>query len=88
MTYGEAYIAEQQSLTMEKGIWLKTVVIRNKAKRLPRAEAGKYYNTKLFAYWLDRLDDSYSIAKKKAVLNYLMFNKPKEKIKFKEKTNG
>ena len=85
MTYGEAHIAEQRSLIMRNGVWVKTLFVENKAKRLSKVEAGKYYNTKLFAYWLDRLDDKYSISKKKDILNYLMFNEPNEKISFKEK---
>ncbi|MCD6433301.1 MAG: hypothetical protein J7L21_04595 [Sulfurimonas sp.] len=64
MTYGEAHIAELNSICLVDGIWKKTLHIENKPKPMNRKDAARYYNIKLFAYWMDQLDDRISIIKK------------------------
>lgn len=56
MTYGEAHIAEKNSLKLKKGMWQQTLFIRDKAQPMKKEEACRYYNTKLFDYWLDTLN--------------------------------
>jgi len=56
MTYGEAYITEQFSLTLEQGKWKQTVYIQNKAAQMQREDAAKYYNKKFFNYWVEHLE--------------------------------
>ena len=56
MTYGEAHIAEQMSLTLIKGEFTQTVHIDNKPKPMTSEDAGLYYNTKFYNYWLDTLN--------------------------------
>ena len=83
MTHGEAWyqkkllIAESHGLDDNEGI-------KGIPKPLPRKEAGKYYNTKLFAYWMDKLDDRLSIKRKKQLISALMFGHTDRYKHFKE----
>lgn len=88
MTYGEAHIAEQHSLVMEDGVWIKKVRIASKPKPMSRkldgkggSEAGRYYNTKMFAFWMDFLDEKLSLAHKQQIISLFMFgNTDKHKL--------
>ena len=74
MTYGEAHIAEQDSVMMIKGEFKKTLHVANIPKRMPRDKAVKYYNKKLFDYWLKHASNKkYSLTSNIKRLNYLMF---------------
>jgi len=56
MTYGEAHVAEQLSMTLEKGEWKQTLQIKNKPEPMKREDAAKYYNKKFFNYWVEHLE--------------------------------
>lgn len=84
MTYGEAHIAEQWSMELVEGEWQQTVHISKKQKPMSREDAAKYYNTKLFAYWMDQLDDRLSILRKKQIISALMFGHVDKYKQFKE----
>ncbi|MFT5661777.1 MAG: hypothetical protein ACI9TV_002424 [Sulfurimonas sp.] len=58
MPYGEAHVAEQHSLHLKNAVWKQNIQIHPKPKRMNREDAAKYYNVKLFTYWLNQLDDS------------------------------
>jgi ribosomal protein L24 len=84
MTYGEASVAEQDSMTLVNGVWVQTVHIKNKPKPMSKPEAIKYYNIKLFAYWMDKLDDRLSIHRKKQLISAFMFGHTDRYKNFKE----
>jgi hypothetical protein len=75
-TYGEAHIAEQHSMVLKNGEWTQTVHIQNKPKRLPRDKAGKYYNKKLFEYWMNQMEVKKTKKAKAKRLKFLMFWSP------------
>ena len=80
MTYGEAHVAEMQSLTLVKGVWKKTLNILNKPEKMPKDKAAKYYNKKFYKYWLTKMSKRHSLALSKKKLNYLMFRDTKERL--------
>ena len=58
MTYGEAHVAELNSIQLVAGEWKQTLHITGKPRKpMSRSDAVLYYNTKLFGYWLDVLND-------------------------------
>lgn len=56
MTYGEAHVAEQESLELVDGVFAQTIHIKDKAKQMSREDATRYYNTKFYKHWLDILN--------------------------------
>lgn len=85
MTYGEAHRAEIDSMELIDGKFVKTVHIDEKPKPMSRKDAAMYYNTKLFAYWMDQLDDKLSILRKKQIVSLFMFGHTDRHKLFKEK---
>lgn len=53
-----------------------------------RAEVAQEYNTKLFAYWMDQLDDSLSIMRKKQIISLFMFGHTDRHELFKNKESA
>jgi hypothetical protein len=51
MTYGECCIAEQDSMILRDGEWVKTVHILKKPQRMVREDADKYYTNKIRDYF-------------------------------------
>ena len=85
MTYGEACIAEKESIELVNGEWIQTVFIKNKAKPMSRKDAARYTNVKLFAYWMNQLDDNLSLLRKKQIVSLYMFGHTDRHKLFKEK---
>ncbi|MFK5937700.1 MAG: hypothetical protein QM497_04795 [Sulfurimonas sp.] len=73
LTYGEACIKEKESLELVKGKWTQKFHIHKKQSRMSRKDAGRYYNTKLFAYWMSLLNDDLSILRKSQIISLFMF---------------
>jgi len=65
MTYGEAHIAEQDSVVLKKGKFVQEVKITNKPKPMSKDDAVAYYNTKLYYYWVGLLNEESPKGKKK-----------------------
>ena len=88
MTYGEAHVAEQLSITLEKGMWKKTLNIKDKPDRMSRKDAAKYYNKKLFDHWVNdyAYDDRVSIMMRKSIVSSLMFGHKDRYKEFEEST--
>jgi len=86
VTYGEAHIEEQWSMELVEGEWKQTVYIQNKPQPMVHKDAVKYYNTKLFAYWMDQLDDRLTLSHKKQIVSALMFGHIDKYKLFKEGT--
>jgi len=57
LTYGEAHVAELDSIKLIKGEFVKTLHISYKPVPMNRTDAGVYYNTKLYKYWLGLLNE-------------------------------
>jgi len=87
MTYGEAHRAELDSMELVNGEFVKTVYIADKPKPMCRKDAVAHYNTKLFAYWMDQLDDRLSILRKKQIIAALMFGHVDKHKLFEENKN-
>ena len=85
MTYGEAHEAEGRSIVLENGKWVKTLYIPNKAEPMKHDDAVKYYNKKLFDYWLTKLDDRLSTCRKSQLLSALMYGHVDNYKKYEEK---
>jgi len=83
MTHGEAWFLRKQN-TQLNDFDNKRKRKENLPQAMPRAEAGKYYNTKFYAYWMDEIDDRFTIAEKKSIVGNLMFRKNNYKKIFKE----
>jgi len=47
----------------------------NLPKKMTREEAGKYYNDKLFDYWLTQMSNGISKKRKTSALKYLIYRK-------------
>jgi len=75
-TYGEACIAEQDSIVLNNGVWTQKLHVYNKPKRLPKDKAGKYYNKKLFDYWMEQMEVKRTKKIKEKRLKFLMFWSP------------
>ena len=73
MTYGEEWFARKQAVLKNPKLDCETLTDKTLPPRMSREEAGRYYNTKLFAYWMDRLDDNLSIYRKKQIISLFMF---------------
>jgi len=73
LTYGEACIEEQFSMRMVNGEAVPSIEHKNKPKRMKREDAAKYYNKKLFDYWINQLDDNLSELRKKQIISLFMF---------------
>ncbi len=84
MTHGEAWFIQYQSEVMIDGVFVPTIEIEI-PKPMSRSEAARYYNTKLFAYWMDCLDDSIPIMQKAEAISRMMFRDPNKHEMFKEK---
>ena len=56
LTYGEAHVAEIDSMQLVKGEFKKTLHIQDKPEPMNRYDAVRYYNTKLYLYWKEQLD--------------------------------
>jgi len=86
MTYGEAHVAEQMSLELVDGIFVKTLHIDNKPKPLPPDEAYRYYNIKLFNHWINDYDynKKASLKQKKELISAFMFGHKDAYKKYKE----
>lgn len=76
MTYGEACIKEQQSMELKNGKWEKTIYIDNKPRPMSKEDAGIYYNTKLFNYWIKHISDEIPKSKRENYLKMRMFGRP------------
>ena len=72
MTHGEAWYKTKQ-LEGEGKMKDDYTPPSKLPKPMQREDAAKYYNTKLFAYWMDQLDDRLSIHKKAQIVSALMF---------------
>lgn len=73
MTYGEACIAEKESLELIKGVWKQTLHIKHKPNPMKRKEAVKYYNKKLFDYWSNTLSPKLKPIRKHQITSLFMF---------------
>lgn len=83
MKHGEAWYLREQSVEMIKGEFVPTLDI-SIPPPMDREEAGRYYNTKLFAYWMTQLDDRLSIHRKAQIISALMFGHVEKYKHFKE----
>ena len=84
MTYGEAYTAEKNSIDLVDGKWVKTVHIENKPEPMSREDAVRYYNIKLFNFWLGCINPKASLLKRKKLVSALMFGHVDYYKKYKE----
>lgn len=73
MTHGECWYQEEQSVQLIKGEWVVTNPVGKIPHPLPRKEALRYYNSKLFKYWLEYIDERTEIVGKAKALSLLMF---------------
>ena len=70
MTYGEAIMQAREDITLDNG--LLDMKLPPCKKRMSYKELCKYYNDKLFSYWLNHLNIDMPKHKKKKVLLYLL----------------
>ncbi|MBL4730762.1 MAG: hypothetical protein JKY28_05290 [Sulfurimonas sp.] len=76
MTHGEVWFKRKQKADL--GIEPeRSIKERPLPKPMSRKDAAKYYNTRLFAYWIDYLDDRLSIHRKREIISALMFGHTK-----------
>lgn len=80
-TYGELWYEQKQDIDLSQENYKKT---RGLPPRMKHIDAVKYYNKKLFAYWLDKLDDDISIPRKRKIINLYMFGLGDKHKLFKE----
>jgi len=73
MTHGEAWFEQKQKLQNADSFDDCHINERGLPPKMSKEDAGYYYNTKLFAYWMDRLKDNISIMKKKEIIGLFMF---------------
>ena len=74
MTFGEEWFKEKSATSSLK--YARNITV--KAQRMSRKDAGKYYNTKLFNYWVEMLDNTVSKKNRTMLLSALMFGNTKE----------
>ena len=86
MTYGEAHIAEQMSITLIKGVFTRTVYIQNKPPPLQPDEAFLHYRIKLFNHWVNdyKYDNRLSLEHRKEIVSTFMFGHRDTYKKYKE----
>jgi len=70
MTYGEAMIQAREQATLNKEHF--ALEVPPCEKKMSYEKLCKYYNDKLFAYWLSCLKDNIPMQMKKKVLRYLL----------------
>lgn len=83
MTHGEAWYENKLRTQREKG-FKDNNYKANLPKEMEHKEAVRYYNVKLFAYWMNQLDDRLSIKRKAEIVSALMFGHTKKYEHFKE----
>ena len=74
LTYGEAWYQSKMSIKQKRLFEVDANNIRIKQNRMKREEASRYYNKKLFDYWISKLDSRVRDEHKKKLLSALMFN--------------
>ena len=86
MTYGEAHIAEQMSLTLVDGVFVKTLHVENKPPPLPPDEAYMHYRVKLFNHWIQnhKYKKGTSLKTRKGIVSTFMFGHANKYKKYKE----
>ena len=87
MTHGEVWYERKLDVELNDFDDERTVNYKL-PEPMNREDAGKYYNKKLFAYWMDQIDDSLSILKKSKIINRYMFGQKNKHQLFKEKQDG
>ena len=70
MTLGEAIVKAKENMTFNGGVL--SLKMPECKKRMNYKELCKYYNDKLFKYWLNCLSDDIPKHKKKQILRYLL----------------
>lgn len=70
MTYGEEVIYKRDNEMYSK--FGGSICVN--AKPMDRESAIAYYNSKLYSYWMNNLDERIPSHKKRRVLKYLMEN--------------
>jgi len=74
MTYGETWYANKQKLNSMQGLEIDENFDKIRLpKKMNNADAGKYYNNKLFNYWTTLLSDNLKHIRKKQIISALMF---------------
>lgn len=81
-THGECWFEQKQDVDLSKKQYDNVKAL---PPRMKHEDAVRYYNTKLFAYWIDRLDDQISIERKAKMIGYLMFGDHTRETIFKDK---
>lgn len=79
MTHGEAWFQEESSMELIKGEWVVTDPAGKIPPPLPRKDAVRYYNSKLFDYWLEKLDERIPVKRREKALSLMMFGNPEYK---------
>ena len=70
MTLGEAIVEAKENMTFKDGVL--SLKMPECKKRMSYKELCKYYNDKLFKYWLNCLSDDIPAQMKRKVLMYLL----------------
>jgi len=83
MTYGEAWYQSKINISLrDDGIKFN----EKKAKRMKRKESIKYYNKKLFDYWIKQeyFEVDISLEKREKIISALMFGNINRYIELKQ----
>lgn len=85
MTHGEAWYkaTRHENIDLSKDFHCTP---RNLPNPMKYEDAVKYYNTKLFTYWMTQLDDRVSILRKSQIISALMFGNTQKYKSYKDLT--
>ena len=72
-TYGEFWYQTKLDINKLEKLEMMDTSKKN-IERMSRKEASRYYNKKLFDYWIGKLDNRVRDEHKKKLLSALMFN--------------